>query len=163
MKFPGNSWVATVTIKLPVCLGLFAGALRGASIREALAEFETGATSPTFCAGDHKIGRNKEVSRYQILPSVWSQYSPSREYWNPAVAWSVAERILSDRIITFRNATSRNCDHFDLYLLWNAPGAYAQTNYNRQKLSRTLLARAERFANLASVRTSTTTALAKAK
>src|SRR2546422_4402287 len=72
----------------------FVANLSAASLRETLARFETGATSPAACAADRKIGRSKEVSRFQILPAVWRQYSKSRDYANPAVAWTVAERVL---------------------------------------------------------------------
>jgi hypothetical protein len=130
----------------------FAGSMQAASLREVLAEFETGTIVPTASAGDHKIGLNKEVSRYQILPSVWKDYTRSAEYWNPTTAWSVAERVLADRRKAFRQATGRECDHVDLYLIWNAPGAYAQARYNRKKVSRVVRERAERFANLATAR-----------
>jgi len=128
----------------------FANGLPAASIRELLAEFETGTTSPAFCAGDLKIGRSKEVSRFQILPQVWQQYTTSQDYVNPTTAWSVAERILRDRRETFRRCTGREWNDRELYLMWNAPGAYAQANFNPKKLSRVVRERAERFANLAS-------------
>jgi hypothetical protein len=138
----------------------FAATLPAASFREVLAEFETGAMTPVVCEGDHKIGRNKEISRFQILPAIWQQYSRSRDYRNPSVAWSVAERILCDRLGWFRQATGRDWDHVDLYLMWNAPGAYALAKFDRRLLPRTLRERAERFANLAAARLVATTRLA---
>lgn len=157
------SWLRGDRLGLWLLPCLFATLLPAASIREVLAEFETGATSPTRCAGDRAVGRNQEVSRYQILPSVWRQYTRSREFSNPSLAWSVAERILTDRMNGFRQATGRACDSVDLYLLWNAPGAYAQAKYNREKLSKVVLTRAERFANLALARSVTAIQLADAK
>jgi len=63
----------------------FLANLSAASLREALAEFETGATSPVACAADQKIGRSKEVSRFQILPGLcsntprhWTMPTPKR-------------------------------------------------------------------------------------
>src|SRR6185369_601489 len=64
----------------------FLANLSAASLREALAEFETGATSPVSCAADQKIGRSKEVSRFQILPGLWQQYSTSQDYADPETA-----------------------------------------------------------------------------
>ena len=138
----------------------FAATLSTGSFREVLAEFETGAMTPVVCEGDHKIGRNKEISRFQILPLIWQQYSRSRDYRNPSVAWSVAERILCDRLDWFRQATGRDGDHVDLYLMWNAPGAYAQAKFDRRLLPRAVRERAERFANLAAARLAATTRLA---
>ena len=128
----------------------YAGAMQAASIREVLAEFETGTTSPAFCAGDQMIGRSKEVSRFQIMPEVWRQYSKSRDYTNPGVAWEIAERILQDRREAFRRVTGRNWNYRELYLMWNAPGAFERANFNPRKVSRVVRERAERFSNLAS-------------
>ena len=82
--------------------------------REALAEFETGATSITACAGDFAIGSRKEISRFQILPSVWRQYSTAKNHQDPETAWSVAAKILCDREATFRRATGREWEPIDL-------------------------------------------------
>ena len=125
--------------------------LRAMEVREALAHFETGATQPTVCAADRKIGSRREISRFQILPSVWRRYTRSKNYQNPDVAWSVATRILADRKKWFRSSTGRDWDAVDLYLMWNAPGAYSKANWDRRKLSRVVLDRAQRFANLMEV------------
>lgn len=119
-----------------------------AGVREALAHFETGATKPTPCAADRVIGSRKEVSRFQILPSVWRQYSRSRDYYNPEVAWNVAAKILIDREKWFRTATGREWDAIDLYLMWNAPGEYQRAKWNRSRVSRVVMQRAKRFANI---------------
>ena len=129
--------------------GFHAGAIQAASIREVLAEFETGTTSPAFCAGDQMIGRSKEVSRFQIMPEVWRQYSRSRDYSNPDVAWETAERILQDRREAFRRGTGRDWNYRELYLMWNAPGAFTRANFNLRRVSRIVRERAERFSSLA--------------
>ena len=133
-----------------ISLSLFVADLSASTLRETLAEFESGATTPVACGADQKIGRSKEVSRFQILPVVWRQYSQSQDYSNPETAWRVTERILRDRRETFRRATGRDWNDQELYLMWNAPGAFARANYDLKKLSRVLRERADRFGNLAS-------------
>ena len=133
---------------LAFCL---AGNLHAMNLREALGHFESGATQRASGAADRMIGSRQEVSRFQILPKVWRQYTRSRNYTNPDVAWTVAERILRDREQWFKRATGREWDDVDLYLMWNAPGAYAKANWDRAKLSRVVLNRAQRFANLRQV------------
>lgn len=122
-------------------------------LREALAEFETGAITPKPCAADRVIGSRNEVSRFQILPVVWRQYSASPNYHDPQTAWIVASRILHDREQAFRRATKREWDFMDIYLMWNAPGLYRRANWNRAKISPVVVKRAQRFANLMEART----------
>ena len=117
-------------------------------VKEALAQFETGATTPRPSAADRKIGTSREVSRYQILPNVWRRYSQSSQYQNPEVAWQVAAKILVDREKWFRTSTGRQWDPVDLYLMWNAPGDYSRAKFNRRRVSRVVRERAERFSNL---------------
>jgi len=120
-----------------------------AGTREALAQFETGATRATRCAGDLAIGSHKEISRFQILPSVWKKYSRSQNFQDPNTAWAVTERILSDRAVEFRRATGREWDATDLYLMWNAPGVYRRAKWDRAKVSRVVMERAKRYASVA--------------
>jgi hypothetical protein len=101
-----------------------------------------------FCAADKKIGRSGEVSRFQILPVVWRQYSRSRDYSNPDVAWAVMQRIIADRAQWFRSSAGREPGNFDLYLMWNAPGHYAKTGFRREHVRPVVRDRAERFSNL---------------
>ena len=117
-------------------------------LREALAEFETGATDSKPCAADRLVGRHKEISRFQILPAVWDQYSTSRNYHDPQTAWIVAAKILREREGIFRRATRRECNHVDIYLLWNAPGQYQRAKWDRRKVSPAVRERAYRFASL---------------
>jgi len=117
-------------------------------VRDALAHFETGATTPVRCAADSKVGSRKEVSRFQILPHIWRQYSKSPQYQNPDVAWSVTEKILAERHAWFTKATGREWDPVDLYIMWNAPSVYERAKWDRRKVSAVVMERAKRFANL---------------
>ena len=54
--------------------------------REVLAEFETGTTRAAPCAGDLAVGSHQEISRFQILPAVWREYSSAGNYQNPDAA-----------------------------------------------------------------------------
>ena len=134
-----------------LCIALGIGSAGGGvppGLRQALGEFETGATRPTTCAGDFMVGSRKEISRFQILPTVWRAYSSSGDYRNPQTSWRVASKILADREQAFRQATKREWDYVDIYLMWNAPGLYQRAKWDRRKISRVVLKRAERFANL---------------
>jgi len=117
-------------------------------LRDALGHFESGATTPTRSAADSKVGSRREVSRYQILPQVWRQYSKSPQYQNPDVAWTVAEKVLTERHAWFTKATGREWDAVDLYIMWNAPAVYEKAKWDRRKVSRVVLQRAQRFSNL---------------
>lgn len=110
--------------------------------------FESGASQPHRCAADRKRGHSGEVSRYQIMPEVWRQYSRSREYENPQVAWSVAERILQSRIRGFRDDTGRDPNALELYLLWNKPSHFRAVKYKVTRVNARYKERAQRFANL---------------
>lgn len=113
-------------------------------VRWALASIESGHLKRP----DHAQGAAGEVSRFQILPKVWRQYSSSRDYTNPATAWSVAQRILRDRQIWFVRATGRQPTAFDLYVMWNKPSLYARMNFDADRLPRSIRSRATRFENL---------------
>lgn len=117
-------------------------------IKESLAMIETGATSNARGKWDHTRGSSGEISRFQIMPEVWRRYTRSRSWTNPEVAWSVAERIISDRAKEFREKVGREPDPVELYLLWNKPGHFAANKYKFYLVSRTYLLRARRFANL---------------
>jgi hypothetical protein len=116
--------------------------------RNSLAMFETGASSPARGAADALRGRAGEVSRFQIMPDVWQSYSRSRDYTNPEVAWTIAERILTDRIGQFRSSTNREPSALEVYLLWNKPGHFEASAFKVDKVRILYRSRAERFANL---------------
>jgi hypothetical protein len=115
---------------------------------QSLGMFESGATKPTRSPADLKRGNSGEVSRYQIMPDVWRQYTSSKEYDNPNVAWAVAQRILEDRTRWFRGLTGRDPDAVELYLLWNKPGHFEATGFKTTSVKPRYKERAQRFANI---------------
>jgi hypothetical protein len=145
MKSVNRNWIGAA---LMVCAVIVLPQARSMELREALGHFESGATTWTRSAADAKIGSRKEVSRFQILPSVWNHYSTSKDFRNPDVAWSVAEKILAERRNHFVRATGREWDPMDLYIMWNAPGVYERVKWDRSRVSPVVLERAQRFANL---------------
>lgn len=71
---------------------------------------------------DNAVGPAGEVSRYQILPSVWRQYTelPLSEARNPLTARAVAEAVMRDRIRHCGNPDYQP-DDFNWAILWKAP------------------------------------------
>jgi hypothetical protein len=118
------------------------------AIKQALGEIETGARQPGPSAADRVRGRHQEVSRYQVLPAVWHQYTKSPDYSNPARAWSVAQRILDARAAQFRRRAGREPNPMDLYLMWNAPGQYERASFDSHRVRPVVRERAVRFAAL---------------
>ena len=119
-------------------------------VRDSLAMIETGAKDARRSEADRVRGSAGEVSRFQILPSVWQQYSKSRDYENPDVAWTVAQRILLDRTKWFREETGREPSALELYLLWHKPTAFKAAGFSNSRMKALYRQRAERFANLVS-------------
>ena len=117
-------------------------------LRDALAMIETGATSPAAGDADHVVGGSGEISRFQIMPSVWKSYTRSRRHTDPEVAWNVTRRILADRVGSFEKATGRAPEPVEVYLLWNKPGHFEGVGYRLEKVLKTYRDRAERFQNL---------------
>lgn len=102
---------------------------------------------------DHMVGRQKEVSRYQIMPVFWAQ---AREWagnenafrpTNPAVARSVVDWIMQDRCRTFKARYHRTPNDFEYYLLWHRPACYIGRPTPRP-ITSTEAGRARRFASL---------------
>lgn len=120
------------------------GGLRESTVRRALAELESG----HLRFPDRAKGSSGEVSRFQILPSIWRQYSRSRRYTDPGEAWKVARQILYERQQLFVEATGRLPSPFELYLLWNKPGLYESVEFDAARLPSKLTNRASRFQNL---------------
>ncbi|MEO8427395.1 MAG: hypothetical protein ABI651_09815 [Verrucomicrobiota bacterium] len=118
------------------------------SLRDSLGMFESGASKPYRCAADRVRGNSGEVSRFQIMPAVWSRYTSSREFEDPEIAWSVAQRILQDRTQWFLNITGRQPSALELYLLWNKPGHFSAVGFSTSRVSPHFKTRAQRFANL---------------
>jgi hypothetical protein len=98
---------------------------------------------------DGEIGGAGEVSRYQIMPSVWKHYSESRNYQNPEVSLEVAQRHWSALHDTFVKQAHREPTDFDMYVLWNTRyGYYASKGFNPVRLHPVVRDRAQRFVNL---------------
>jgi hypothetical protein len=66
----------------------FAMGMKLASIEDVfldcIAQIESG-------RNDHAVGHHKEISRYQIKPSVWYHYTNSNHYFDPKIAKQVAK------------------------------------------------------------------------
>jgi len=98
---------------------------------------------------DNEIGRAGEVSRYQIMPSVWKHYSHSSYYDDPQVSRAVAQQHWSSLRASFKKQTGREPDNFDMYVLWNTCyGYYASKGFQPARLDPTVRDRAQRFVNL---------------
>jgi hypothetical protein len=121
------------------------------SVKEALGQIETGANKPERSAADFARGPAGEISRYQLLPSVWRAYGGG-DATNPTNAWEVASRVIRDRSADFERAVHRPPTPRELYVLWTAPGQFAKRNYDWQRLSPAVRERSERFANLVEVK-----------
>jgi len=148
----------TITVLVSLCLslkpaivsapapetGLGVSLLAMAPIQEALAQIESG----HYRNPDTAKGSSGEVSRFQIMPSVWKSYSKSRNYSNPIIAWNVARQILEDRESWFLRATGRRPTAFDLYVMWNKPGLYEKVGFNARRLPQKVREVAGRFQNL---------------
>lgn len=110
--------------------------------RYALGMIETG-------NDDHEIGGAGEVSRYQIMPSVWKQYSQSRSYHDPETSLEVARQHWSALYARFQQQARRKPTDFDMYVLWNTRyGYYASKRFDPDRLNAIVRDRARRFVNL---------------
>lgn len=108
-----------------------------------IAEIETGALNPEQSISDYKVGASNEISRYQILPKIWKQYTVSPRFYDPDVSYCVAKSILNRSVTKFVALKKRNPTPNELYILWHRPAEA----YNGRPTSRTV-ERADRFANL---------------
>lgn len=106
------------------------------TICDALGQIESG-------NNDHVTGKQGEISRYQIKPSVWGRLTNLKCYSNPDFAWEIAQHILTERSKHFEERHKRKPTIRELYICWNAP-AQAMGG----KISRAVAERADRFANL---------------
>ncbi len=98
---------------------------------------------------DHKIGGAGEVSRYQIMPSVWKQYSDSRSYQDPDTSLEVAQQHWSANYARFKQQAHRVPTDFDMYVLWNTRYSYyASHGFNPASLNPVVRDNAQRFVNL---------------
>ena len=98
---------------------------------------------------DRAIGRDGEVSRYQILPRVWRQYSRSSTYTDPRQAAVIAQKHLHFLDAAFRKKAGRDPTDFDRYVMWNAGLHYYQrAEFNPARVARVVRERAQRYVNL---------------
>jgi hypothetical protein len=108
----------------------------------ALSQIETG-------GDDQEIGRSGEVSRYQIMPSVWRHYSDSQSYRDPGTSTPVAQQHWTALYKSFKEQTRREPTDFDMYVLWNTGnGYYARHGFKPENLNAVISDRAQRFVNL---------------
>jgi hypothetical protein len=125
-----------------LCLSALSTLAQDARRLAALAQIESG-------NNDRAIGRSGEVSRYQIMPSVWHHYSRSRRYQDPVEAARVATLHLGTLAAYYRAETGQAATNFDLYVLWNTrAGYYARHGFDRSRIARHVWHRAQRFVNL---------------
>lgn len=80
---------------------------------------------------DQAVGRDGEVSRYQILPGIWarawSRHQPANigmRPTDPTAAKIVANRIMQARCRAFESRYRRAPEDFEFYLLWHRPACY---------------------------------------
>lgn len=117
-------------------------AILDAPRRLALGMIETG-------NNDSEIGGAGEVSRYQIMPSVWKHYDDSHRYRDPGVSLTVAQQHWRTLYATFKRQARREPSDFDMYVLWNTRyGYYASRGFNPKRLNPVVRDRAQRFVNL---------------
>ena len=114
----------------------------GLSKLEAIGMIESG-------NNDRAVGSAGEISRFQIKPSVWRQYSPTPAYRNVTASGQVAEKHLATLEAGFRARAGRAPSDFDLYVLWNAgPAYYQRLGFSAARVHRIIRERANRFVNL---------------
>lgn len=118
----------------------------GLSPLEAISMIESG-------NNDAAVGPAGEVSRYQIRPHVWRQWTASNAYGDMTVASGVAQRQLEWLAKYFTERAGRAADDFDLYVMWNA-GAdyYRRVGFSKERVHRKVRDRAQRFVNLRQMR-----------
>ena len=98
---------------------------------------------------DKEIGRSGEISRYQIMPSVWRHYSDSQSYRDPGTSSQVAQQHWTALYKGFKDQAHREPTDYDMYVLWNTHyGYYAKRGFEPERLSSVVRDRAQRYVNL---------------
>lgn len=132
------------------------GAQAGLSKLDALGMIESG-------NNDAAVGTYGEVSRFQIRPHIWREYTESRAWRDVRVSTSVAHEFLGDLEDTFRKRARREPTDFDLYVLWNAgPSYYAKISFSAARVHPVIRERAERYVNLRRMKNAVRPAVATA-
>ena len=117
----------------------------GFSKLEALSLIESG-------NNDAAVGTLGEVSRYQIRPHIWREYSASRSWRDSRVSAQVAENHLKNLEEIFLKRAGRAPTDFDTYVLWNAgPAYYAKVGFSPARVHPVVRERAQRYVNLRTV------------
>jgi len=76
---------------------------------------------------DHAIGRQREVSRFQIMPAFWAEakaWNITRQGeppTNPQSAEAVVSWIMQTRCRAFEGRYHRSPNDFEYYILWHRP------------------------------------------
>ena len=132
----------TLALLFGLLLSLTLTAQAGLSRLEAISMLETG-------DNDSIRGDAGEVSRYQLMPRVWRQYTNSVAYENPQVSRWVAQQHLTYLEGWFAQQAGRAPTEFEIYVLWNAgPTYYARKHFSVAAVHASIRERAERFVNL---------------
>jgi len=119
-----------------------ASAQGGLSKLEALSMIESG-------NNDAAVGSRGEVSRFQIKPNIWREYSSTRAWRDVRISAAVAQEYLAHLENTFRRRAGREPGDFDLYVLWNAgPSYYAKIGFSARRVHPLIRERAQRYVNL---------------
>lgn len=95
---------------------------------------------------DFAVGKRGEVSRYQVMPQIWRMATLSRNWRSPAIANSVACKIIRERWTWFKNGTKREPTPQEFYAMWNAPGLFMVRSYRLESMPPEIQERCERFA-----------------
>jgi hypothetical protein len=129
--------VAAITFLLFACTSVHA-----LTFWDSLALIESG-------MDDEAVGSAGEVSRYQMMPNVWHNYSSSRAYDNPRVARSVAEKHLNWLTEQFTKVRGVPPTERDIVVMWKSGfSGYKAKQFNFNLVSALSRDRAERFLNL---------------
>ena len=97
---------------------------------------------------DRMVGRAGEISRFQILKSEWRSVTNTTRWTDPKVATVVTQKLIDRRVAQFRAKHRRDPSDFEFYVLWNAPAQVLV----RGKVSPVVAERAQRYANLCSIK-----------
>jgi hypothetical protein len=111
----------------------------------ALAQVES-ADKPHPLGNDFCIGRDGELSRYQISPAVIAEFDiDATRLADPVYALKQARRIMQTRCGTFERRYHRPPTDFEFYILWHRP---ARLLVDSTAITPCEADRAQRFANL---------------
>jgi hypothetical protein len=92
---------------------------------------------------DQAVGSAGEISRYQVRKMEWRTVTNSPNYSDSETAKKVMLHIMDRRVEAFKAHFGRAPSDYEYYALWNAPAQAMEG-----KISRTVAARCERFADL---------------